>query len=124
MTVPRKQVHPSEKVLAVSSIFRSLWEELNLMPTLPVAEVVPGFFLQPSTKPTIEWAMPPEVMASLIDAAVEIAMHTDTSDMGLMARRNAVERNRVQPDYPDVDPLTPCDDCGRTDGTHDPEVEH
>jgi hypothetical protein len=23
----------------------------------------------------------------------------------------------------DVEPL-PCDDCGRTDGTHDPDVEH
>ena len=86
---------PAEKVMAVASIYRALWTELDAMP--------------------ID-RMDSRVQTTMLDIAGRIAMSTDTRDMGIMAPR-------ASSDPPNPDPLMPCDDCGWING-HDPEVEH
>jgi hypothetical protein len=58
----------------------------------------------------------PRVQVALLNASTMLVMSSDTRDMGIMAP------------LPKRDPgdhfAYPCDDCGRTDGTHDMEVEH
>jgi hypothetical protein len=87
--------HPSEKTIAVVGVLKALSTELG-------------------------WTGPldPIVTAALIHTATTIAMATDTRDMGIM----------TAPLPPATDPgdhyAYPCDDCGRTDGTHDMEIEH
>jgi sulfur carrier protein ThiS len=91
--------HPSEKVLAIGRITKELIRELGLNPepvviaqtTEPVtpeqwrAAMKSGELkVIPTGKPEISWVIPPEVMASLIDAATRIAMGTDTRDLGIM----------------------------------------
>lgn len=98
---------PAEKVSAVAAIYFSLWEEVIGDPMTP--------------------GINPSFNTMLLDVAGRIAMGTDTRDLGLMARRERMKAwTAKQPDWvpPNPDPLMPCDDCGRSDGTHDPEVEH
>ena len=100
---------PAEKVSAVAGIYFSLWEEIVGDPMTPGIDKA--------------------FNATLLDIAGRIAMGTDTRDLGLMARRERMKAwTAKRPDWGPIlqpnDPLTPCDDCGRTDGTHDPEVEH
>jgi hypothetical protein len=56
---------PSEKVMAAAGIYKALAEELDI-PLLPAI------------------SLHSNVQAALIDAAVRIAMATDTRDMGIM----------------------------------------
>ena len=64
--------------------------------------------------------LPDVVVASLIDAAVRIAMGTDTRDMGIIGA--------IGPDLSargGQASIAPCDDCGALAGqAHDLSVEH
>jgi hypothetical protein len=83
---PRLTVHPSEKVLAVAAIYRSLVEELDLVPDIPVTPGPPGLYTRKSSEMEITSVIDPRVMAALIDASVFIAMGTDTQDLGIMIK--------------------------------------
>lgn len=105
-----------EKIAAVAGIYQALLTEL------PISSVIPD----------------PEVVAALIDASVKIAMGTDTRDMGLLApaqngsahpEAHGVTAKQladvaVRGRAAEIAAEMACDDCGRTDGTHDPDVEH
>jgi len=80
---------PAEKVSAVAGIYFSLWDEVIGDP------MTPGIHHSFNT--------------ALLNAAVVIAMGTDTRDLGLMARRERMKAwTAKQPDWlpPDTDPLT------------------
>lgn len=118
----------SEKVLAVAGVFNALAGELEGRIDLP----------------------DPRVQAALLMVSTDIAMRTDTRDMGILAGPPAVAGPRVHIPHTDftmqtvdgqrvITPLTnsgdhyahpngesqPCDDCGAMPGElHDLEVEH
>ncbi len=87
---------PAEKIIAVTGTYRALVTEL-------------GDSINPETS---------TVQAALIHAATEIAMRTDTKDMGLLAGPITARRERMP------NPDDRCDDCGMPYGAHDPAIEH
>ena len=89
-----------EKVLATARAFRALKQEL-------LSEIAPG---------------DPCVQAVLLDVAVQIAMGTDTRDLGIMGVQ---PRPSVTQQVADEFGGAPCDDCGALSGQpHDMSVEH
>lgn len=82
---------PAEKVLALAGIYRALASELDDR-------------IDDSD---------PRVQVALLHVSSDIAMRTETRDMGLLAYEGRLDPINV-----------PCDDCGEVGGTHNPLVEH
>lgn len=109
---------PAEKITAVGSIYRALIDELQLVPPEWLQPSSTGGALIPvkGEPMKITSIFPPQVQAALIDAAVRIAMSTDTRDMGILGmappprtipRRpedyaGAVELDGFDPEDPDA----------------------
>lgn len=70
---------PAEKVLAISSVYAALWEELHLGEGA---------------------ADSPVIIAALIDAATRVAMATDTRDMGILGQAPQLQ-GRAEPEQPE-----------------------
>lgn len=86
--------HPSEKVLALAGVYRALATELE-------GSVDPA---------------DPRVQVALLHVSSDIAMHTDTRDMGVMSYLKTTSAAPFLNER--------CDDCGEVGGTHNPLVEH
>lgn len=67
----------------------------------------PGFY---HTETKIIPASGAEIIAALVTASAALVIGADLDDQSYVS--------------PPVDFGNYCDDCGREDGTHDPEVEH